>query len=483
VLYQSGDDPRLLGDLRTALKRWHRSTLGNLPLALCLADVERRLVADPRLTRATALQESIRAALASLSRNNQAEHAQLLERRYFQEMSVYRLQEVYHLGDRSLYYRLEEAIIALAQALWVIEQGQEGVVPLLPTPPQSLPAEWRARHLPLPTYTHLFGVDGVLAELLDRLNDRGGQWMISLDGMGGLGKTALAREAADCLARTNRFADIAWLTFGSYSFPSPGAEPEDRATLTCDELLAGIARQLAGADIGSLFFDVKRSSVHSLLQAQPYLVVVDNLETVIDCGALPGWFWELANPSKFLFTSRHRIEPDSGLSVLRLDQLLEADALALIRYEGQMRGLREVAESSDDVLCAILDVTGGNPMAIKLVVGQLASLPLGRVLNGLKNVQNGSGRLYEYLYGTAWALLSASAQHLLQQMALLPNDGGTWEQLSAMASLSDEQLASAIVELTMHSLVQVAGLEEKYYCLHPLTHHFVLRQAARSAHL
>jgi hypothetical protein len=39
-------------------------------------------------------------------------------------------------------------------------------------------------------------------------------------------------------------------------------------------------------------------------------------------------------------------------------------------------GLPEVADASDDALHPILAVTGGNPWAIKLVVGQLVSLPL-----------------------------------------------------------------------------------------------------------
>jgi hypothetical protein len=478
VSYPSGDDPRFVDDLRTALKRWHRATLGDLPLAHSLADVERRLAADPRLTRATALQETVRAALAMLRDSGQAEYARLLERRYFQELGVYRLQDIYHLGERSLYYRLEEALIALAQVLWVLEQGEEGPGPAQRIPAESSPAEWRARHLPPPAYTRLFGMDEILAELLDRLHDPEAHWLISLDGLGGLGKTALAREAAGCLAQTSRFADIVWLRVGSGSYPFPGSEQADRVALTCGELLAGIARQLSGADIAPLPLQAKRKRVHALLQSRPYLVVVDNLEMVVDCDDLPAWFWELASPSKFLLTSRHRVEPDTGLSVLLLDQLAERDGLALIRHEGNLHGLREVAEASDGILCEILAVTGGNPLAIKMVVGQLVSLPLNQVLDGLEKVRNGSERLYDYLYGRAWGLLSEPARHLLLQMARLPGGSGTWEELSAIASLSAEKLASTVVELTTYSLVQVAGLEEKTYCIHPLTHHFVLRQAA-----
>lgn len=66
MAHQSGDDPQLLSDLRAVLKRWHRPMLGDATLAEGLADVQRRVAADPLLTRSNALRQSVRAALASL---------------------------------------------------------------------------------------------------------------------------------------------------------------------------------------------------------------------------------------------------------------------------------------------------------------------------------------------------------------------------------------------------------------------------------
>ncbi len=39
------------------------------------------------------------------------------------------------------------------------------------------------RHLPPPTYSRLFGMDEVLAQLVDFLDARDRHWVISLDGM------------------------------------------------------------------------------------------------------------------------------------------------------------------------------------------------------------------------------------------------------------------------------------------------------------
>ena len=107
--YQSGDDPQLLDDLRAALKNWHRSTMGDVTLATRLTSVERRREANPRLTRTV------------------------------EDRSVYRLQQVYDVSERSMYYKLQEAFVSLAHALWAIEQDESESARLANASPTSTP--------------------------------------------------------------------------------------------------------------------------------------------------------------------------------------------------------------------------------------------------------------------------------------------------------------------------------------------------------
>ncbi len=479
MAYRSGDDPQLLSDLRTALKGWRRPTLGDAALANGLADVGRRQAADRWLIRSKALRQTIIAALASMRAGGLDEQAGLLEGRYLRKASVIRLADTYHLSERSIYHRLNEAHMALAHALWAQEQGAaEGSVDsaLASGSAPSLP---RARHLPPRTYARLFGVDEVLAQLLGYLEDRDRHWVISLDSMAGLGKTALAREAAGQLAASDRFAEIAWVVVNPEFYSSRGSRGLDLPTLTCGQMLDAIASQLFGLDLEPLDLPAKRDRVRELLRGRSYLIVLDNLETVMDCGTLVDWLGEMANPSKFLLTSRHWLMADVGLSVILLNQLSGSESLALLRHEAQLRGLPEVANATDSALNPILAVTGGNPLAIKLVVGQLVSLPLSRVLTALKTVQPDRDAFYRYLYRVSWDLVSAAAQELLRSMAQLPAGRGNWEDLSAGSGLSGDDLASAIEGLITYSLLQASGFEEKSYCLHPLTVHFAISQTVR----
>ncbi len=478
MAYQSGDDPQLLSELRRALKRWHRPTLGDTALAGSLANVQRRLSAEPWLSRSNALRQTVRTALTSLRETRRAKEADLLERHYLRNESVIRLVETYHLSERSLYYRLHEALVALAHVLWSLEQAEASAEPDALPAPEGTQALLRGRHLPPQTYTHLFGMELALTRLLEYLNDPEGCWVISLDGMAGLGKTALAREAAGRVARTDRFADIAWVTVRPAAYTSHDPLQLDIPALTCGQVLDAIAGQLGGADLGPLPLPAKRDRARELLAGRACLIVLDNLETALDCGQWPDWFWEMAQPSKFLLTSRHWLRVDVGHQVLRLDQLPEMESLVLIRHDAHRRGLTEVAEASDDALRPILAVTGGNPLAIKLVVGQLVSLPLSRILAALEAAHPGADPFYQYLYRVSWDLVSTPAQHLLRRMAEMQACEASWEDLAALSGLRGDDLNRAIEELATHSLMQTAGFE-KTYSLHPLTRHFALSQAAR----
>jgi hypothetical protein len=428
------------------------------------------------------LRETLLAAMAWLRENDWAAHADMLQHRYLEGRSVYLLQQIYNLSERSIYYDLREACVSLAHALWAIEQGEAESAPASVAPAEDLPGLWQARHLPPPTYAELLGVEDVLAHLLDCLGDGDAHWMISVDGMGGLGKTAVVREAVARVAATDRFDDIAWLTVSPECYILHGPAHLDQGALTCDQVLDGIGDQLGGADLSPLPSPEKRSRVGAMLRSRPYVVAVDNLEMVTDSEVVLEMLQELANPSKFVFTSRCRMAHDAyPWTIVPLGPLSRPHSWALIRSEGRLRGLNEVAEASDEALDAIYAVTGGNPLAIKLVVGQLTSIPLGRVLAALADAQPSTEAFYDYLYAAAWEQLSASARRVLLGLAMTASAGSTWQELAAVAALSDEDLGSAVAEPTAHSLLQSVGLEEKTYTIHPLTHHFVVGQRASQA--
>jgi hypothetical protein len=153
--------------------------------------------------------------------------------------------------------------------------------------------------------------------------------------------------------------------------------------------------------------------------------------------------------------------------------------LHFIRQEAGSRGLRVVVEASDADLKRIYETVGGHPLALKLVVGQLASLPLSTVINRLQQAQGKSiEELYTFIYWDVWQLLEPAAQQALLVMPLV--EEGALEQLLVLSRLDSDQLNRALEQLINLSLVQVGGdLDNRRYSIHRLTETFLLNEALR----
>jgi hypothetical protein len=98
---------------------------------------------------------------------------------------------------------------------------------------------------------------------------------------------------------------------------------------------------------------------------------------------------------------------------ISLDELSYPDSLRLLRHEAGMKGRHEVSAASEDFLSLIYAVTGGNPQAFKLVVGQCYSQPLSRILGDLRAGQGWADEFHSAIYQGSWSRLSLDAQCLL----------------------------------------------------------------------
>lgn len=468
-------DNRFVEAVHTALKRLRRQgDLGHHPLTRLATVVERLRQAgwpETDLGRAAALREVLGEARRRLAEADPG-GASLLERRFWHGESVIHLANEHHVSESTLYVHQERAIRGLARVLWAMEQAawQE----------RQNRQRHLARNIPPPTYTRLFGLDRLFTHLRDLLTDPEGPRLISIEGLGGLGKTALAHRLATWAAEQADVADIAWITARRHRFVTwrgivvpDGASP----ALTFESVLDELAVQLDHADLLREPTEGKESGIRALLQEKPHLIVIDNLETAADHQALVPRLWELTGPTRFLLTSRYSLSQHSGVFCLTLDELSEADSVALMQHEARQRGVTSLVEADDAILHRIYETTGGNPLAIKLVVGQARYLPIERVLDRLRS---GVGRkyedLYRFIYWRSWEMLDEDARSVLLVMPALAPSGAYWENLQAATGLPDQRLDAAIERLVEMSLLQVGGGSETRYTIHQLTYTFILSE-------
>ncbi|MEM7346762.1 MAG: bacterial transcriptional activator domain-containing protein [Chloroflexota bacterium] len=333
-----------------------------------------------------------------------------------------------------------------------------------------------ARLDPMPSQ-HLFGIDRAQANLQEKLEQKTPAWLIAIDGIGGIGKTTLAQALVHALVHTERFYDIGWVSAKQEEFlPGVGVQATDKPALTEESLTDALLQQLDSRLYLTASHQEKRLALIKRLKQESHLIVVDNLESVVDYQSLLPFLHQLANPSKVLITSRHSLKTQADVYSLSISELNQPDALALLRHQAEVQGINSLLNAAEAQLDRIYEVVGGNPLALKMVVGQISFLPLGRVLESLNQAEGKSvNALYSYIYWQAWHMMSAASQQLLLNLPLSPNS--TYLDLLDESPLEELELQQALNELTTLSMVEVGGnMEEPSYRLHRLTETFLLQE-------
>ena len=339
--------------------------------------------------------------------------------------------------------------------------------------------------------SRLFGVTDRLAALREALLAPGDPWLIGLDGIGGIGKTSLALAAILDHATLTRFEDILWVSARQSQWhPVHGIVNAAHPALTYEGFVSRVLDQLIGPRAAAIMSPRDQAAhMRVLLQEKPILVVVDNLETATDQEALLPGLASLANPAKFLLTSRYSLREAGAVYTFSLDELPLSDAVDLLRYELQNRNLLTLAAAPDAELAQTHDVTGGNPLAIKLVAGQLSAFPLSRVLDDLRQARGTKvDKFYRYIYWQAWKQLDEDARNVLLVMPLVAEEGGGLHQIEAVSQLPAAQVTDALQQLIRLSLVNVrhtgrsdaiATRDASRYSIHRLTESFLLEEVIR----
>jgi hypothetical protein len=454
-------------DVLEGLRLWHGGDVADWPLAHLRLGLEAARKAEDF----SSLAEGGLAAQnrAILSQGLVVLHAtfpeaeDLLRDRFEHRRDVMALANRLNISESGIYYRQRQAAAQLAEILNDLEA--------------IAGADWRERmmgRLDQPTYARLVGVDEARRLLFDVLSEDNQHFIVSIDGLGGLGKTALA----DCLARDSieamRFDEIAWLTAKQTHLSSMGRLKVEsgRPALTFPLLLNQLADQF---DLPPAAFEseIQREKLtKQYLRERACLVVVDNLETVADYRSLLPSLRQWQNPSKFLLTSRLRLLDEPNVFSFSQRELTAEASFELIRLEAGRTGFVELASASEAELRPIYAAVGGNPLALKLIVGQLKFRSLPRVLSRFEPLAGGGNRddLFEYIYREVWESLDDGGKMTLLALTQAGATGFTLEHLTAVSGLPEEMLDTSLERLILLSLVDVGGnLLERRYRLHRLT--------------
>jgi hypothetical protein len=324
------------------------------------------------------------------------------------------------------------------------------------------------RHLPPPDYADLFGVEPLLKRLLAWATTPDAFPFFSIEGIGGIGKTTIARAAVYEMAKQGDWADVLWVSARQYDLDVEHGrlQPTTRAAQTFADIALHLSEQLGQLHLAGLPPEVKLTRLLPILKAHPHLVIIDNLETLADVDTLVPQLEPLAKPSRFLFTSRHTMSRFPYVHILPVPDLDLADSQRLV--ESELARRHKPSSLHPAQMATIYQAVGGLPLALKLIAAQLARRPFAQALSWLQ--QANLSDPYIFIYRHAWELLSPPAQQLLIDIVEIGPDGENWEGLELLSGLDEGVLGTAVDELMDVSLLETSHQqEEMLYRLHRLT--------------
>jgi len=344
----------------------------------------------------------------------------------------------------------------------------------------AVDAGWLLRLEP-PTYTQLFGIERSQAQIAALLTASVPPWIVAIEGMGGIGKTALGDSVSRHLMKSGAFADLAWVSARPTAFGFDGiVRPATRPVLSVEEAERAIAVQILGAEVATELLPPteRRQMLLQRLASAPHLVVIDNLESLSDVEDLLPLLQRLAKPTKFLLTSRQRTPGGGTVYHFPAPALNEADSLALIRHEAATGNLPHVAQASDAELRPLYAVLGGNPLALRLSVGQLHVRDLAQLVDDWRQATSQDiEALYTFIYRAAWETLEEECRHALLAMPMAAKQGGRVALLAATIGSDESAVAAALERLATLNLVDMHGtLHDRRFSIHSLTRSFLHKQ-------
>ncbi|MEO1257924.1 MAG: tetratricopeptide repeat protein [Bacteroidota bacterium] len=303
-------------------------------------------------------------------------------------------------------------------------------------------------------------------------------FLISIDGIGGVGKSTLAleighyfKEKYDELGE-EKFDQIVWVSGKRDVLMAEGITERHEPFNTLEDLFNEIVH-VAGQEEEYVKdgFHTEAMFIKNILSNNRTLLIIDNLETIDDSNLI-NFLREVPAPTKVIVTTRHRIDITY---TIRLGSFSDDEALEIINLL-----IKDEIDLSLENKHKLIAHTGGVPLAIKWTIGRLKmGYGIEYVLNSLTNP---TGDISEFCFRkSVEAIQKKPAINLLMALSLFEKSVNR-RMLSEVVQMNErpdlEKFEEALGDLQKLSLINKTG--DRFNML-PLTKNYALSELKKNS--
>jgi predicted ATPase len=343
----------------------------------------------------------------------------------------------------------------------------------VPAPTVIVPT-WQPRPLPMPA-TPFIGRETELVEIAELLANPDCR-LLTIVGLGGMGKTRLALQTAD----------------GHRPIFRDGVAFVPLAPLQIADLLTNVI-----GDVLQLNFSPAmdpRDQLFNFLSQKEMLLVLDNFEHLLESAEILAILLSAAPRVKLLVTSRQRLDLQGewvyeigGLPLPDADDseaLAENSAIALFQQSARRVDNRQTPTPDDERhIVRICRLVGGMPLAIELAATWVRLLSYAEIAEeieqsldflaaSLRNIPE-RHRSIQAVFDYSWGLLTPQEQEVLAQLSVFR--GGFTREAAEWVAKATLTLLSALVDKSL-----VRRNKNGQYDLHELIRQYAQEQLIRS---
>ncbi len=301
-------------------------------------------------------------------------------------------------------------------------------------------------------------------------------FILSIDGIGGVGKSTLALEVAYELKKEKIFDAIMWITAKKDNLTLNGIESITPEMNNLEDLLNIILQLFEDEEFFSYDLDTRKKKVLKLLSENHCLLIIDNLETIID-SSLKEFIVSLEFPkeSKVMVTSRERLGDFE--KVYFLDQFSKEETREYINSQLGHRSYEGIINNS--FLDKIHDMVGGIPLAIKVIIPWIIEGKLTpQNIKDLNDIDEGTD-ICNFCFGKLYSeFLSDEARNVMLLLSKAPleiSDTCLRYLAKAIFNMEDYNYSKVLRELHNYALIyekSATNGRDNYFYMLPLTRKF-----------